>query len=216
MAKKRKKKEPKGLDGKLKQVIDPAIAKALSHPLRGHILATLGDRIASPNEIAGELGINARDLDYHIKVLIRVGMIRLVRTEKRRGAREHFYELNQPVLYFDDLAWERMPRQIQTSISASLLQIVLDEAAEALRAGTFNARDSHQSRTSMLLDEQAYGKVTKLMDETLEKVLEIQQKCAEDLEKTSRKGIPTEVFMVGFETAAGASQKSTSITTADA
>jgi DNA-binding transcriptional ArsR family regulator len=215
MAKKRKKKKPQGLDGKLKQVIDPAIAKALSHPLRGHVLATLGDRIASPNEIAGELGINARDLDYHIKVLIRIGMIKLVHTEKRRGAREHFYELNQPVLYFDELAWEQMPRQIRTSISASLLQIVLDEAAEALRAGTFNARDSHQSRTSMLLDEQGYGKVTKLMDETLEKVLEIQRKCAEDLEKTRRKGIPTEVFMVGFETAAGANQ-STGAVTADA
>jgi DNA-binding transcriptional ArsR family regulator len=204
---KRKKKEPRRFEGKLKQVIDPAVAKALSHPFRGHILATLGDRIASPKEIANELGIDPRDLDYHIKVLIEVGMIRLVRTEKRRGAREHFYELSSPVMYFDDLAWGRMPPQIRTSISASLLQVVVDEAVEALRAGTFTARDSHQSRTSMLLDEQGYDKVTKLMDETLKKVLEIREQSAEDLTNRGTEGIPVEVFMVGFETAEGARQK---------
>jgi DNA-binding transcriptional regulator GbsR (MarR family) len=179
-------------------------------------LATLGDRIASPNEIAGELGINARDLDYHIKVLLGVGMIRLVRTEKRRGAREHFYELNEPVLYFDDLAWEQLPKQIRTSVSASLLQVVIDEAAEALRAGTFNARDNHQSRTSMLIDEYGYSELTKLMDETLEKVLEIREKCAVNLQEIGREGIPTEVFMVGFETAEGARQKAASAAAADA
>jgi DNA-binding transcriptional ArsR family regulator len=199
---KRKKKQPLGFDKKLKQVIDPVIARALSHPLRGHILATLGDRIASPNEIAREIEIDARDLNYHFKVLVEVGMIGLVRRERRRGVWEHFYELEQPVLYLDDLAWKRMPQEIRTSASASLLQIVVDEAVEALRAGTFNARDSHQSRTAMILDEQGYDKLTKLMDETLAKVLEIREACAKDLARTGRQGIPIEVFMVGFETAA--------------
>lgn len=216
MAKRRRKKEERGLEGKLRQVIDPTIAKALSHPFRSHILATLGDRIASPKEIADELEIEPRDLDYHIKVLIKVGMIKLRRTEKRRGAREHFYELSAPVMHFDDVAWRQMPPQIRNSISASLLQIVVDEAVEALQTGTFTARDSHQSRTVMILDEHGYNKVTKLMNETLEKVLEIGEKCAADLEEGGSGGIPTEVFMVGFETAAGARQRAGSTEAADA
>jgi len=216
MATKRKKKQSLGLDKKLRRVIDPVIAKALSHPLRGHILATLGDKVASPNEIAGEIEIDARDLNYHFKVLVEVGMIRLVRRERRRGVWEHFYELEQPVLYLDDLAWKRIPKEIRTSVSASLLQTVVDEAAEALRAGTFDARDSHQSRTAMTLDEQGCDKLTKLMDETLQKVLEIREACAKDLERTGREGIPIEVFMVGFETAAGVRQEMSSAVAADA
>jgi DNA-binding transcriptional ArsR family regulator len=211
MAKRRKKKEPRVADGKLKKVIDPTVAKALSHPFRSHILATLGDRIASPKEIADELGIDPRDLDYHIKVLIGIGMIRLVRTEKRRGACEHFYELSSPIMHFDDHAWKRMPQPIQSSLSASLLQVVMEEAVDALRAGTFNARDSHQSRTPMILDEQGCSKLTKLMDDTLQKMLEIRERCAEKVEKTGSDGIPIEVFMIGFETAAGAGRQVASV-----
>jgi len=216
MAKTRRKKELRKLNGKLKRVIDPTLAQALSHPLRGHVLATLGDRIASPNEIAKELGINARDLNYHVKVLARMGMIRLVRTEKRRGVREHFYELTLPLVYFDELAWKQMPEPIQSSFSASLLQVVMEEAVAALRAGTFNARSSHQSRTPMILDEQGCGKLANLMNDTLEKVLEIRDKCAEDLKKTGRDGIPIEVFMMGFETAAGMMQAAGGAAAADA
>lgn len=216
MAKRRKRKKPRVPDGKLKKVIDLAVAKALSHPFRSHILITLGDRIASPKEIADELGIDPRDLDYHIKVLLGVGMIRLVRTEQRRGALEHFYELNAPLVYIDEPDWTRIPEPIRTSFSASLFQLAIDEAVEALRAGTFNARDSHQSRTQMVLDERGYDELTKLMGETLEKVLEIQEKCAEDLKKTGGVGIPTEVFMVGFETAEGAREKAASAAATDA
>lgn len=216
MAKRRKKKEPRVLDGKLKKVIDPTVAKALSHPFRSHILMTLGDGIASPKEIADELGIDPRDLDYHIKVLLEIGMIRLVRTEKRRGAREHFYEIMALPFNFDDREWSEMPEPIQASFSASLLQIVVDEAVEALEAGTFNARASHQSRTPLVLDEGGYSKLTKLMDDTLEKVLEIGKKSAQDLERTGKEGIPAEVFMVGFETAAGLRRGPNSAAVADA
>lgn len=216
MANKRKKKEPKGLEGKLKQVIDPTLAKALSHPFRSHILMTLSDGIASPKEIAHELEIDSRDLGYHVKVLSGMEMIRLVRTKKRRGALEHFYELNSRILDFDDVDWGRIPEPIRTSFSASLLRIGMDEAVEALRAGTFNARDSHQSRTPMILDERGFNKLTKLMNDTLQKMLEIREKSAKDLEKTGGQGIPIEVLMVGFETAAGVKDDPARATGADA
>ena len=198
MAGKRKKKEPRVLEEKLKQVIDPTVAKALSHPLRSHILATLGDRIASPKEIADELGIEPRDLDYHFKVLIEVSMIRLVRTEKRRGVREHFYELETPLIYIDDHEWRQMPKPLQSSFSAALLRMVMGEAVEALRAGTFNAGNNHQSRTQMILDQSGWNKLMKLMDETLEKVLEIRTEHTADRKNAHGEGIPIEVYMMGF------------------
>jgi DNA-binding transcriptional ArsR family regulator len=192
-----------GLERKLRQVMDPAVAKALSHPLRSHILVTLGDRIASPTEIARELGLAARDLDYHVKVLTEIGMIRLVRTEQRRGVQEHFYELARPILNIDDQRWRGIPAEIRGLLSTSLLQLTVDDALAALRAGTFNARDSHQSRTSMILDEQGWADVTGVMRRALEEMLGVRRESERRQRASTGRGIPVEVVMMGFETAAG-------------
>lgn len=204
MAVKTKKIDLERLNGKLRQVMDPAVAKALSHPLRSHILITLGERIASPNEIAKELGLVARDLDYHVKVLIEVGMIRLVRTQKRRGAKEHFYELSSGILRFDDRAWREVPRPVRSSLSAAFLRALLHEAAEALRVGTFHSRaNTHESRMNMTLDEQGWDEMTRAMEDTLQRVHDIRSQSAKRLANGSDRGIPTAVFMLGFETARG-------------
>lgn len=208
--------QPKVPSGKPKVVMDVGLAKALSHAYRSHILATLGDRIASPKEMADEIGIEANDLNYHIKVLVRMEKIRLVGIEKRRGVHEHFYALCSRVVYLDDSEWKRLPEPIQSSLSASLLQLSTDEAIRALRAGTFNARNSHQSRTTMLLGEQGCAEMAQVLDETLEKMLAIRKKSAVRLKKGSEEGIPMAVIMMGFETAAGAKRNRGSDTTENA
>jgi DNA-binding transcriptional ArsR family regulator len=192
--------------GNLRQLIDPILAKALAHPLRGHILATLGDRIASPSEIARELGVDARDLNYHFGVLVEIGMIKLAHTKKRRGVLEHFYELDPPAVLVEDPGWSELPELVRASVSTSLLQVAIDDAVDALRAGTFNSRNSHQSRTTMILDEQGCNDVFELMQTTLERVLEVGKQCSKSL-KRPEEGTPVEVFMMGFETAAAAAQQ---------
>jgi DNA-binding transcriptional ArsR family regulator len=207
MGAKQKKQRMKALDGRLRQVIDPGVAKALSHPLRGHILVRLGERVASPNEIAKELGLAARDLDYHVKVLLEVGMIRLVHKKKRRGVKEHFYELAPPVLHIDDRAWQSIPGELRVRFSTDLLHVMVDDAVAALRAGTFNARNSHQSRTPMILDEQGWHDVTEVMSRALNDVLDVRQESERRRKAATERGIPVEVLMMSFETAAGAGQE---------
>lgn len=203
MAVKTKKTDLQRLNGKLKQVIDPAVAKALSHPLRSHILVTLGHRVASPNEIARELGLAARDLDYHVKVLVEVGMIQLVRREKRRGVKEHFYELSSQLLHMDDPEWEDVPEAIRGSFAASLLKVVMDEAMEALRAGTFNTRHSHHSRVPMLLDEQGWHELTGVMGGALDQIMAVRQASDMRRRQGAETRIPVEVYLLGFERAGG-------------
>jgi hypothetical protein len=154
--------------------------------------------------MAEELGVECWSLDYHARELVGHEMIRLVSTEKRRGFYEHFYTLCSRVLYLDDSAWLRLPAEIRSSLSGSLLQIVFNEAVEALRVGTFTARESHQSRTAMVVDEQGHREAMELMDETLERMLQIRKTCSRRVGKEPGEGIPIEVFMLGFETAAGA------------
>src|ERR1044072_8787410 len=85
----------------LKQIIDPRLAKAFTHPLRGHVWVTICEKgVASPSEIAEETGIDVSEISYHFRNLKRNELIRLVRTEKRRGFAEHSYEPTGPVFYF--------------------------------------------------------------------------------------------------------------------
>jgi DNA-binding transcriptional ArsR family regulator len=66
-------------------------AKAVAHPLRVTILELLDGRVASPIELARELGEPIGNVSYHARALRQLGAIRLVRTRQRRGAIEHFY-----------------------------------------------------------------------------------------------------------------------------
>jgi len=112
------------LDGKkLKQILDPSFAKVFTHPLRNHVWVTLFERgLVSPAEIAHELGLEPSDVSYHFRELIGRGLIRLVRTEQRRGFEEHFYEPIAPAVNFDDREWMRIPKGVRSGFSAELLR----------------------------------------------------------------------------------------------
>src|SRR5215207_4348673 len=87
---------------------DERIARAMSHPIRFQALTILSERVASPNEMARELGQSVGVLAYHVRVLRDLGAIELVDTRPRRGATEHFYRATvRPWFSEEDL--EGMP-----------------------------------------------------------------------------------------------------------
>ena len=47
-------------------VLDERIVKAISHPIRHKVLVLLNDRVASPNEIANEIGESLGRVSYHV------------------------------------------------------------------------------------------------------------------------------------------------------
>ena len=62
------------------------IAKALAHPLRARILQRLGERVASPGDLAVELDAPLGVVSYHVRMLRDYDCVELVGTEPRRGA----------------------------------------------------------------------------------------------------------------------------------
>lgn len=191
--------------GKFKQIIDPILAKALTHKVRGATLLAFGERgVASPKEVADYFGMDVTEISYHVRRLKAQGLIRLVRTEKRRGFQEHFYELTKPVLYIDDRAWRGLPKAIRDRFSGSLLESLLGDALEALKAGTFNEHACHQSKMAMPVDERGRDEVMDVMREALERLGEVKERCAERMELPSDRAIPMVAYMVAFESAAGA------------
>jgi transcription initiation factor IIE alpha subunit len=192
------------LDGKkLKQVIDPTLAKAFTHPLRGHVWVTLFERgVVSPTEIADELELKVTEVSYHFRKLHRKGLIRLARTVQRRGFDEHFYEPVAPAFHIEDDDWMRLPMGIRSSLSGEMLEQITGAFAAALEAGSFDARNRHLTRTWLMLDERGWQELTRLLLQTLDKIQAIQERSSERSEESSDSPIAVEVVMAAFETAA--------------
>ena len=192
------------LDGKkLKQVIDPTLAKVFTHPLRGHVWVTLFERgVVSPTEIANELEIEPSEVSYHFRKLRGKRLIRLVHTVQRRGFDEHFYEPIAPCLDFDDKEWMRVPRGVRSSFSGDLLRRITSSFADSLVAGVFDARNRHLSRTWLRLDERGWSELMRLMRQTLERIQAIQERSAERCKGSAEEPVSVEVVMAAFETVA--------------
>lgn len=197
------------LDGKkLKQVIDPTLAKAFTHPLRGHVWVTLFERgVVSPTEIANELELDVSDVSYHFRGLRNRGLIRLVRTVQRRGFDEHFYEPIAPALDFNDAEWMKLPAGIRAGFSGELVRQVIEQLTGALEAGSFDARNRHLSQSWLLVDERGWEELMRSVQQLLDRFQTIQERCADRRKDSAEPGIPVAVAMASFETAAGLAQR---------
>jgi DNA-binding transcriptional ArsR family regulator len=183
------------------EVIDQRLVKALSHPLRIRILEALTERVASPIRLSDDLDAGLSHVAYHTRALDKCGCLELVDTAQRRGATEHFYKA-APRSFIGDRIWRRVPRSLLGGVSGATLQSFMDRAVAALEAGTIDGReDTTLSWMPVLLDEQGWNEVTAAMQETITRVLAIQDESRKRLAK--RKGLGAISAIVGiasFET----------------
>jgi|SRR5215217_1896064 len=186
-------------------LVDPRIAKALSHPMRARILVILNERVASPNEIAEMIDERLPNVSYHVRALQDLGCIELVSTAQRRGAIEHYYRaIVRP--FFSDSDWKRLPRSGRQAISDTALKLVWQELHDAITAGTFDSRpDRHLTHTPMTLDEQGWEEMAKLLTRAFSDAGKIASRSEARLKKSQEAGIPTKLVLMQFESpAAGA------------
>lgn len=190
------------LDGKkLKQVIDPTVAKAFTHPLRGHVWVTVCERgVVSPTEVAEELDLEVSEVSYHFRELKRRNLIRLARTVQRRGFDEHYYEPCVPALHFSDFDWMKIPAPIRSTLSADVIRQMIEELVDALDSGSFDARSRHLSRTWLSVDERGWKELMRTMKTALDRIQAIQKRSMKRREASSEPGIPVSVMLASFET----------------
>jgi len=161
--------------------ITQQLAKALAHPLRVRILSSLHKGVSSPNQLSQELDEPLGNVSYHVKTLLEFECVELVKTEPRRGAVEHFYRATERA-FFSASDWDKIPASARKGIAGSILETVGQDATQALVAGTIDARkDSHVSRSPLVLDEKGWADVTALLGDTVNKALEIQDEAASRL-----------------------------------
>jgi DNA-binding transcriptional ArsR family regulator len=191
----RKRKKPAAKGG-----LDERIVKAISHPIRHRVLVALNDRIASPNELAGELGESLGRVSYHVRQLAAVGAIELVRTEPRRGAVEHFYRATSRA-WFDDADWAKLPSSTRRNIFGQNLNRIGADVRAAAESGGFDHVQTHVSFTLLDLDEQGMSDLGALLSETLDRALEIVAESAGRRTEGGGEALATELAMLHFQRA---------------
>lgn len=170
-----------------KTLENPAIVKALTHPLRAKMLYAIQEAEASPKELAAHFGVPLSNVAYHIQVLRKLKLIRLVRKTPRRGAVEHHYVADQVVSMYVK-AWAETPEPIKELAVAQWLEDVGSFVADAATTGGFNRSNAHLSRSRPVLDAEGWDILAAKMDEMLELIDEVEQASAERLKGSNHEG----------------------------
>jgi hypothetical protein len=164
------------------------------------MLSILLEREASPKELAAEFEIPLANVAYHIQVLRKLKLIRLVRKTPRRGAVEHHYRADQAA-HIDNAAWGQTPALVKESMVAAALQEVGREVSDAAATGGFEHDDVHLSLQKLVLDQDAWNELAGLLETALNRGYELEKEAAKRLKKAGHEGErKTGVAMLLFET----------------
>ena len=147
---------------------DIRLLKALGHPVRQKILVALKGRVASPSDLAQELGEPLSNVSYHIKILLESEAIELVKTEPRRGAIEHFYRPTMTPRIEDPEHWAQLSVNTRRALFDESMREIWQQAADAAGSGGFDPPDVHVSWTPLALDDEAIDELNAQIAKTVE------------------------------------------------
>jgi DNA-binding transcriptional ArsR family regulator len=154
-------------------ITDPAVAKALAHPLRTRILAALENRTASPTELASELDAPLGVVSYHVRRLHALKFLKLVRRVPRRGAVEHYYTTVAGPRITDE-AWMSTSTIVEQATIGAALAELGSQASSAAAGGGFDRADCHLTRTPVTVDAEGWQEISREMSAMLERIQAIE------------------------------------------
>jgi DNA-binding transcriptional ArsR family regulator len=151
------------------------------------MLSVLLEREASPKELADEFDIPLANVAYHIQVLRKLKLIRLVRKTPRRGAVEHHYKADQAA-HIGNAVWGDTPGVVKETMVAAALDEVGRDVGDAAATGGFDHEDMHLSRSRLLLDQQAWDELAGMLKHALDRGYELEKEAAKRLRKSNHEG----------------------------
>lgn len=172
--------------------------------IRLKIVTELYMREMSPTQFFEEFGGGSVSrVDRNFKRLAEAGWLRHIRTEgpggDRRGGVEHFYRATE-LAVFDNETWRLLPYSIRCAFSATIFKQLSERVQEAMRAGTFDAReDRHFTWTPILVDQVGWERVLAAVDRLFELVFEEQADSKLRLFHSGETAIQATVGLAAFE-----------------
>ena len=149
------------------------LGRLLMHSLRHRLLFEYAREPAHPSEVARRLGQPLNLVAYHTGVLLRHGLLELVRIERHRGGLAHYYRSPVSRIIEDD-GWDALAPQLRRALVRGLLAVVSDETHKAALAGAFDATHVHISRWPVRFDEVAIAEADRLLRTVMDDLAAIQ------------------------------------------
>jgi DNA-binding transcriptional ArsR family regulator len=180
--------------------METTLAAIVAHPTRARCFVILTERVASPVEIAQEIGKDVGHVGYHVRKLQQMKLIELVDERPVRGAVEHFYRaMVRPVVTEEEFAAQSIEeREVFTRY---ILQLHVTDIARGMDEHTVDARANRVvARVPMVVDEDGFQELSELHTELYDRTLEIQARSAERLAGSPEHGISTVSTSMFFET----------------
>ncbi len=179
-------------------IADPRVVKALAHPIRVQILGALEDRVASPNQLAGELGVSLGSVSYHVHRLVDLGFLKLVKRIPRRGAIEHYYTLIM-LPRITDAGWGDVPPIVKRAMIGAALEKVTRHVNAAADTGGFDITDAHLTRNPIMVDQEGWQTLALELGKLEARIAEIARESAARLDGSP--GADATVVLMLFESA---------------
>jgi DNA-binding transcriptional ArsR family regulator len=181
-------------------ISDPSVIKALTHPLRVQILRALEERVASPSELADELGAPLGNVSYHVRQLHSLGLIKLVKKTPRRGAIEHHYKALARAPITDE-AWAGTPGVVKEALVGASLGNLGQAVSAAAAGGGFSRPEAQLVREEIALDDKGFQDVAKELQRTAERLAKIRDEASKRIAKAGGEGHAANAVLMLFEAA---------------
>jgi DNA-binding transcriptional ArsR family regulator len=153
------------------------IVQAYGHPIRARALLIFGTRVASPKEIAEEMGEPIGKVSYHIRELRDWGLIELVETDARHGGVQHFYRATR-LASMDKDGMASQDAVERAASSALAINMMVADLATAVAGGTLDSRPERVlARRRALVDQRGFKEMSDLYTETLYQAFKIQREA---------------------------------------
>jgi len=179
------------------------LLKALAHEVRLELLGLLSYKEMSPTDFAEHRKEPVSNLGYHFRVLRDLGFIEVTRTRPGRGSRESTYRRIRQIV-FSDRDWLIMPDEARQIVASTTLRDLVGRMTEAFQAGTMTARaNAHISWRPLMLDEQGWAEVTKILWATFKAVTRVELRAAKRMRESGERGFEATVALAGFESPRG-------------
>jgi DNA-binding transcriptional ArsR family regulator len=181
-----------GLGGDL----EAPLAKMLANPLRTRLLMVLGDREASPKQLAEILEEDFQRICHQVRVLKKHGFIEQVGEDRKGGGVQRLYKATiRPRLDADE--WELLPLLARKTTSADILRVAIHDFRAALASGDF---DAHRHRALLqkpiVVDEQGMQEADASALQHLDNLEKIEAASAARRIESGERGIPVKTLTV--------------------
>jgi DNA-binding transcriptional ArsR family regulator len=171
----------------------------MSEPFRARLLQAVSEKSqdgVSVRQLAARLAEPKRKVRYHLDALSELGLVEVLKVEKRRGVIERFYRATVSPLIPEELGDRDQARQIQIQA----LKAVLHDASGAIGAKLFGLRPGHAViRVSAEVDPEGWSELVAIQERALSDVEAAVARSRRRLDASTEPRIAAVAAMLLFE-----------------